>query len=43
LSNHGQQWQCRLGVAGEQGLFYQLVGNEFTGDTEFGFRLCHGG
>ena len=43
LSNHGQQWQCRLGVAGEQGLFYQLVGNEFTGDMEFGFRLCHGG
>jgi hypothetical protein len=19
------------------------VGNEFTGDMEFGFRLCHGG
>jgi hypothetical protein len=43
LSNHGQQWQCRLGVAGEQGVFYQLVGIEFTGDMEFGFRLCHGG
>jgi hypothetical protein len=43
LSNHGQQWQCRLGVGGEQGLFSQLVDIEFLGDTEFGDRLCHGG
>jgi hypothetical protein len=43
LSNHGQQWQCRLRVGGEQGLFSQLGDIEFTGEMEFGFRLCHGG
>ena len=43
LSNHGQQRQGRFGVGGEQGLFAQLVDIEFTGDMEFGFRLCHGG